>query len=200
MNGPLNICATTPSPPPPTHTHTHTHLYTGICRKSAADSILWSQGPCVELSPVPQIVTTLKITWHQPSTQYQCLVAAWWHWVTYCSWDSWDNEGMPPLSSILVWPNSFLIQYLWASQGSCWWKDFLIWCRSARGSTWVGYTCSKQFFQWRILALMKCWRTYINHNRDYVEKWQSCTEPICTRFSFDSHSYELRHLQFNLWL
>jgi len=51
-------------------------------------TLFWDhQGPPVE-SAVPKIVTTSGITWHHPSTQYQCLIAAWWHWVPYCSCDS----------------------------------------------------------------------------------------------------------------
>jgi hypothetical protein len=37
----------------------------------------------------------------------------------------------------------------------------------------------REFFSGGIQAFMKRWRTCIERNGDYVEKWQSCTESIC---------------------
>jgi hypothetical protein len=47
-----------------------------------------------------------------------------------------------------------------------------------------GYTCSQRiFFSWGIQALVKHQRTCVQHNWGYVEKWQSCSEPICTKLA-----------------
>jgi hypothetical protein len=46
-----------------------------------------------------------------------------------------------------------------------WWKDFLIWWRSVRGSVWVAGACSQRIcFFTRNLTLVKHWRTCIEPN------------------------------------
>jgi hypothetical protein len=62
------------------------------------------------------------------------------------------------------------------------------WCKN-------GCACSQYF-------LRGIWRTYIEQNGGYVEKWQSCNDPIYTkldgkkmfRFSFYSHFVELYYV------
>jgi hypothetical protein len=41
----------------------------------------------------------------------------------------------------------------------------------------------KRFLSLGIQALVKCWRICIERNRGYLEEWQSCTEPICTKLA-----------------
>lgn len=68
------------------------------------------------------------------------------------------------------------LSYPWASHRGSWWKDSPNQWGSARGNEWVAMHA---------------------HNRDNSEKWQNCTEPICTilagknilRFSFNPPLY-----------
>jgi hypothetical protein len=74
--------------------------------------------------------------------------------------------------------------YFWATQGGSWWQHFPIIRRRTNDGAQVDEYVDKGFyFSRRISALVKRWRTCAENNWEYVEKWQSCTEPMCTKLA-----------------
>jgi hypothetical protein len=101
--------------------------------------------------------------------------------------DSWHHQGhsfwVPSSSAILAWLPPYDSLFLGHSR-----RLLLATLSDAmkKSKRWsiCGWTCSQRIlFFTRNPGISKGWMMCTENNGDYVQKWQSCTEPICTKLA-----------------